>query len=585
MRLKALVMFLFLVPFCGWAAESAPEVVTNTDKPVWIVPLTNQSEARYANSAIYRQMVQRSLVSFIGLIPGLATVDLSDSDASFREGEWPADAASPDYVVTGSYRLTGDIESPELEIELRIYGRDDPKSPVFTKNYRSETGLDLFDALDLLTADAAKAVAKTDVNIAQIRFSGFEIGDEPHLIFLNGRLAAVVTNNDFVQALKIPADTEYQVEIRKFFNVDIETARAKTARYLGPNARSSAGWMDQLYPVKTYTVKLAAGKTIGLSYQATGKIAFYPVRNARNHAVYSLRVNDKGLPFSTNELVLPSGTNYRVSVVNGLSNEICVSNLYLYSRYDETDNHDLFRPANPYWKMVPQEPGVLWGQPTSLQSALKIWYGGISYGDASKAQVGAQINLAAYFSLFEGSWNPVGLEFEALNYWDFEKTTYANGDTGYHMTENYSLALGYYLGDWGNFALKILAGAGLGYFDDFCGSDIKVVTNYDEEGSYSEYVPNSMLTINLGLGVPVKLFSWLNWDNTLWFYTDIRDYHVFRLDSELQARWSVFVFEAGLSYWAVPGYREVDFDYNIGDTEYFAQALMGYAGLKVQFDF
>lgn len=561
MRLKVVSFCVFfLIPFCPWAAEARPLIATNAEKAVWIVPLTNRSEARYPNSDIYRLMIQRSLVSFIGLIPGLSITDLSDpsdGEVVFQEGKWPSGSSVPEFVVSGGYQLRGSLESPEIEVNIKIYSRDDPAKAFYTKSYRSETGLDLFDTLDLLIADSARAVVKTDVNIATLNFSGFEVGTEPHFLFLNERLVALVTNQGFSLSLKVPADTEYRIEIKKLFGLSRTEAWRKAMEISGTNGGFQLkllSFLNQLYPVSRASVKLSARQSTNIGYRAYGKVEFYPIRNRKAEATYSISVDGQTMPFASS-LLLPSGTNYRVRVLRA-SNEICVSNFYLFSRYDETNDKNLIRPSNPYRRMVPQDGGVIWSEGTSLQGAFRVWSGVMGGGDTNFSAAGFDLTLAAYFSLFDASWNPFGLFGELVAFPTQDNASYL-----------LNLWIENYFYDWGNFALKGMIGLGVDAVNGYSGAD----TNSDGD--------QNAFCVNIGVGIPVRLFSWLVWDNSLKYYTDVGNFNLFRLDTQLQARWGVLVLEGGLSYWTLPGVKQDD------NRSIWGNALFGNLGGKLQFDF
>lgn len=207
-------------------AELAEDDIEDTDnrKIVLIFPLTDNSDQKiYGSSDAYRYLIFKSLYTFIGVVPTIKVPDeqiLQSTPVNQSSLSTLSDEFNAEYIVFGSIKLIGKKNEPNAVIELKIWSRIDSK--IIVQDYTSPVDYTLFDTIDEMIEKLTVNVLKSKLQFAYIRFNDFELGEQKSLkIFINDKLIADVTNNNFSENIRVLADNNYKIRIMNQDDLEI----------------------------------------------------------------------------------------------------------------------------------------------------------------------------------------------------------------------------------------------------------------------------------------------------------------------------------------------------------------------------
>ncbi len=307
MKWYAITFFLLIFSITAFADE----ITIKTEGPskkgkLLIIPFENNVDTNYfVNSEIIKSILFRSFYTFIGFIPSInvpeegiltnITVDISNViDIATNE--------DADIIIYGSYKFDGNKNNPVVTADLKAWTRD-KLTNVFSKSYKTSTGVDIFDTIDEMIADVVKTTLNIEVNISTITFGDFRTGSEIYDLYINDKIMAKVTNSDFTYNLKVLPDTVYRVALKSLWN--------KT------NA------LEAEVTLKKY-------KTINISHNAVGSVKINTLSLKDRWKTYSIYVDDiivKERGILTN---VQAGINHTLRVVDNHSNEVYKNSFYLH---------------------------------------------------------------------------------------------------------------------------------------------------------------------------------------------------------------------------------------------------------------
>lgn len=207
-------------------SELAEDDIEDTDnrKIVLIFPLTDNSDQKiYDSSDAYRYLIFKSLYTFIGVVPTIKVPDeqiLQSTPVNQSSLSTLSDEFNAEYIVFGSIKLIGKKNEPNAVIKLKIWSGIDSK--IIVQDYTSPVDYTLFDTIDEMIEKLTVDVLKRKLQFAYIRFNNFELGEQKSLkIFINDKLIADVTNNNFSENIRVLADNNYKIRIMNQDDLEI----------------------------------------------------------------------------------------------------------------------------------------------------------------------------------------------------------------------------------------------------------------------------------------------------------------------------------------------------------------------------
>ncbi len=302
MKKLGFVILLFLSVPCF---AQTPQPTSVPMKKLMILPFANLSDTNaFATSGNLQQLVFRSLYTFLGIIPDLDTPDPADlTNIVWSESTVPQIALSnqAQFVVFGSYEYSGTEADTKVALKLQVWSKID-NGIVISETYRASLGLEVIDAIDSMLAAIVGNLLNVSMNVASIRFSKFSIGTEPHFIYINRKLITIATNNDFFLNLKVLADRDYDVQIRRSDNRKV---------------------------VYESSFHLGEGQSTNISITASGMVHVLPIRDRRNNRNYFMLLNDQLVLENETLTNLPAGLDYTLRLVVNQSNVVFTNHFKL----------------------------------------------------------------------------------------------------------------------------------------------------------------------------------------------------------------------------------------------------------------
>jgi hypothetical protein len=277
------LLFILVIPIL---ANAAPVRIVRT----LIIPFENLSDqTQFTASDKVGEMIIKSIRQFVSYVP---TIEMPQTN-ELRRFVWNQDKVSQiarsqglDYVIFGDYSLTGDPSFPDANIHVRIWSG--------SSQFRA--GPDLLRALryEFLRHDGKHHPGhhRNSLNIsipdyAIIRLYHIDVGDEPHLLYVNNRYVCLIQTNDFNVNLKVYANEDYRVVIRRSGNVTAYSA----------------------------LVNIPAKATTNLTFNATGSITIPSVYGTGNRP-YTMTLNGQPAEVGLPILSVPSGRRYNLRIVS-----------------------------------------------------------------------------------------------------------------------------------------------------------------------------------------------------------------------------------------------------------------------------
>lgn len=239
-------------------------------------------------------VIFKSFYTFLSVLP---FVDMPDS-ASLSRIRWtgaglPSEATrgNPDYVLYTDIEMTGDANYPDVTLRLHIWSRAQDRE-VFTRTYKTSMGIELFDAMDELLIQSAKSMFSIDAKLASIRFSRFDIGNEPYQIYANNRRLAVISNSTQGYEIKALAGVDYHIMVERL--------------------------SDHVMVVNA-AVRLKENASTNITYSAKGLVHIQPLMYADPARRYSFSVD--GAEISNDAVLsnLSAGMEHHLMVLDNLS--------------------------------------------------------------------------------------------------------------------------------------------------------------------------------------------------------------------------------------------------------------------------
>lgn len=184
-------------------------------KVIILQPENRSDIGKYNNSEVIRSIVHNSVNTFIGIIPGiLLTNAVSDTNWKFDEAADAFSKWNADYVLYGTFSLQGPKMNPTALIEWRVWSKA-VKKDILVKNYKTLTDIEIFDAIDDMITNSAKALLKREIGISVLAFNNFRINNAPHAVILNDKTVSVASNDNFSLSLKVPSDSRFRFQIKR----------------------------------------------------------------------------------------------------------------------------------------------------------------------------------------------------------------------------------------------------------------------------------------------------------------------------------------------------------------------------------
>lgn len=282
------------------------------EKTLLILPFHDNSDTNaFGSSGNLRYLTFRSLYTFLGIIPDFNTPDPAElTNIAWTEDGIAGLAATnkADYVVYGNYTYSGTAASARVEVKLNVWSKTD-NGNIVKQTYNTTLGIEYLDTVDQMLGEILKNVLNIAMNTASIRFSNFKTGSEIHYVYVNRKLVAVASNASFFDNLRVLADRNYTVEIRR-----------------SDNRRS----------VFNTSFYLSEGQTTNIGIVSTGNIRVKPILYRHRTRNYFILLND--LLVAENERLtnLQAGMDYRLRLVGDQSNVVFDQTYYLHDGESRT---------------------------------------------------------------------------------------------------------------------------------------------------------------------------------------------------------------------------------------------------------
>jgi hypothetical protein len=171
----------------------------------------------FTKADINRDIIFHSFYSFISIIPLVDTPDENMLTGIQADDSNVSDICrlnNADFVIYGDYSLSGRADNQDLRVTLKVYSA--LSNNLILKNvYNTATGIEIFDAIDKMTADVIKASLDIDMkNISLIEFTDLKLGREKYILTVNDKLIAEPSGNDFSLNLRALPGQVYHIVLR-----------------------------------------------------------------------------------------------------------------------------------------------------------------------------------------------------------------------------------------------------------------------------------------------------------------------------------------------------------------------------------
>lgn len=318
-----LIIFILTCLLWGMPALYSLDLEPNEQKAL-LLPFEMQGQsASYPAAVSIGDLLFNSLYEYLSILPFIELPEKTELQALRPDS--PAALSrqqKSEYLVMGSYTLSGEKEQPQVDILIQVWSAQS-RSFILEESIRTTADLDIFDSIDRIASDSLLKAFNIKSQFAVMRFSGFQTGVEEYQLYINNKLRASVTNENFDFSLRILGDTPYKVVLR--------------------HIRAGVVYRERL--------TVPSGTVTNISYKATGTLYIQKLLDKDIRKKYTIYHGDTILIPGNYHEDFPAGSPQTLRIFSSADSEAVIQTVQLQDR--QTLKAPLSAGHSVLWSLTP----------------------------------------------------------------------------------------------------------------------------------------------------------------------------------------------------------------------------------------